>query len=120
MADAAYACSSNNERNSILAGNFRNHIIATHPSVDNSDMPPQHTIGIGAVIRSSVAKKVKSVKIDRVLCYRITTTCGDNNAMVGFKHIDPALYLYVGAYIIWVLDNKHRKEKAPGRNGSLC
>ena len=82
-------------------------------------MPPGHTIVVEAAIRSSISKKVKHVKIDRVLRHRIITMCGDNNTMVGTKHIDPSLCLYVGAYLICVLDNKHLRENIPRGNGTL-
>ena len=50
---------------------------------------------------------------------RIITTCGDANVMVGTKHIDPALCLYVGAHLICI-DNKHLKDKVPRGNGTMC
>ena len=31
--DACYACPYNKERNSVVAGNFRNHVIETHPNI---------------------------------------------------------------------------------------
>ena len=49
----------------------------------------------------------------------ILTTCGDANAMIGTKHIDPALCLYVGA-LIMCIDNKHLKDKVPRGNGTIC
>jgi hypothetical protein len=39
--------------------------------------------------------------------------------MMGTKHIDPALCLYLGAYLMCI-DNKHLKDKAPRGNGMLC
>ena len=117
--DACYACPTNKERNSISAGNFKKHIIATHPSIESNELPPAHTIVIEADIRSSLSKNSK-MKIDKVLRHRITTTCGDANVKVGTKHIDPALCLYVGAYLICVIGNKYLKEKVPRGNGTLC
>jgi hypothetical protein len=117
--DAAYACCSNKERNSISSGNFRNQILATHPSVGEDEMPPPQTIVIEAAIRSSISKKANNMKIDRVLRHRIITTCGDGGAMQGTKHVYPVLCLYVGSHLICVIDNKHLSDKVPRRNGTL-
>jgi hypothetical protein len=53
------------------------------------------------------------------LRHRIITTCGDADVMVGTKHIDPALCVYVEAHLICI-DNKHLKEKIPRGNGTIC
>ena len=37
--DVCYACPTNKERNAISAANFRNHILATHPSFDSMQSP---------------------------------------------------------------------------------
>ena len=39
--------------------------------------------------------------------------------MMGTKHIDPALCLYLGAYLKCI-DNKHLADKVPRGNGTLC
>ena len=39
--------------------------------------------------------------------------------MVGTKHIDPALCIYIGAHLICI-DNKHLNSKTPRGNGTLC
>jgi hypothetical protein len=39
--------------------------------------------------------------------------------MMGSKHIDPALCIYIGAYLICI-DNKHLRDKVPPGNGTLC
>ena len=39
--------------------------------------------------------------------------------MMGSKHIDPALCIYIGAYLICI-DNKHLTDKVPRGNGTLC
>jgi hypothetical protein len=39
--------------------------------------------------------------------------------MMGRKHIDPALCIYIGAYLICI-DNKHLSDKVPRGNGTLC
>jgi len=51
---------------------------------------------------------------------RIITTCGDDKVTCGHKHIDPALCLYVGAYLICILNNEFLSEKVPRGNGTLC
>ncbi len=38
--------------------------------------------------------------------------------MVGTKHIDPTLCIYIGAHLICI-DNKHLKSKTPRDNGML-
>ncbi len=38
---------------------------------------------------------------------------------MGSKHIDPALCIYIGAYLICI-DNKHLRDKVPWGNGALC
>jgi hypothetical protein len=81
-------------------------------------MPPDHTLIIKANITSSQAKN-SNQKIDKHLHHQIITTCGDANAMMGTKHIDPSLCLYLGAYLMCV-DNKHLKDKVPRGNGTLC
>jgi len=81
-------------------------------------MPPTHTIVIEANITSSNTKK-NNRKINSHLCQRIWTTCGDANALVGHKHIEPALCLYMGA-IVMCIDNKHLKDKVPRGNGTVC
>ena len=58
-----------------------------------------------------------SIKINEMMRHRILTTCGDADVMVGTKHIDPLLRLYVGGYFMCI-DNKHLSE---GRGkGTLC
>jgi hypothetical protein len=39
--------------------------------------------------------------------------------MVGTKHIDLALCIYIGAYLICI-DNKYLKDLGPRENGTLC
>ncbi len=82
-------------------------------------MPPDHTLIIKANITSSQAKN-SNQKIDKHFCHQIITTyCEDANAMMGTKHIDPLLCLYLGAYLMCI-DNKHLKDKVPRGNGTLC
>ena len=117
--DACYASPTNKERNAISAGNFKQLVIKTHPHVNENRLPPDHTIIIEADIKSSSSKRSKQ-KIDNVLRHRIITSCGDAQVKVGTKHIDPALCLYVGAYVICVIDNSHLKDRVPRGNGTLC
>ena len=117
--DVCYASPTNKERNAISAGNFKQLVIKTHPHVNENRLPPDHTIIIEADIKSSSSKRSKQ-KIDNVLRHRIITSCGDAQVKVGTKHIDPALCLYVGAYVICVTDNSHLKDRVPRGNGTLC
>jgi hypothetical protein len=116
--DACYACPTNKERNAIQAAIFQKHIEATHPNVTCDELPPEHTLIIEANISSSVSNTTQQ-RIDRHLRHRIITSCGDANVMMGTKHIDPALCLYTGAYLICI-DNKHLTDKVPRGNGTLC
>ncbi len=50
--------------------------------------------------------KNSNQKVDKHLPHRIITSCGDANAMMGSKHINPALCIYLGAYLMCI-DNKH-------------
>ncbi len=59
------------------------------------------------------------LKIGILLSQQIITTCEDADAMVGMKHIDPALCIYIGAYLKRI-DNKHLKDKLPREIGTLC
>ncbi len=77
-----------------------------------------YSIIIEADISSSVATNTHK-KIDEYLRQRIITTCGDADVTWGTKHIDPALCIYVGAYLICI-DNKHLKDKVAIGNGTLC
>ena len=116
--DACYACPTNKERNAIQAAIFQKHIQATHPNVTCDEMPPKHTLIIEGNITSSISHTTRQ-RIDRHLRHRIITSCGDANVMMGSKHIDPALCIYIGAYLICI-DNKHLTAKVPRGNGTLC
>jgi hypothetical protein len=98
-------------KNAIL----QKHIEATDPTMTSNTMPPDHTLIIEANITSSQAKN-SNQKIDKHLHHWNITSCGDANAMMGTKHIDPSLCLYLGAYLMCI-DNKH---KVPRGNGTLC
>ncbi len=81
-------------------------------------MPPEHTLTIEGHITSSISTTTQQ-RIDRHLRHRIITSCGDANVMMGSKHIDPALCIYIRAYLICI-DNTHLRDKVPRGNGTLC
>ncbi len=54
--------------------------------------------------------KNSNQKVDKHLRHCIITSCGDANAMMGTKHIDPVLCKYLGAYLMCI-DNKHLTDK---------
>ncbi len=97
---------------------FRKHIQATHPSVATNESHPDHILIIEAHITSSNSKKSQQ-KVDRHLRNCVITSCSDADVMVGTKHIDPALCIYIGAHLICI-DNKHLNSKIPRGNGTLC
>ncbi len=115
--DACYVCPTNKERNLIQKAIFGQHIQATHPSVTTNELPPDHTLIIEAHITSSNSKKLQQ-KVDKHLRNCIITSCGDADVMVGTKHIDPALCIYIGAHLICI-DNKHLNSKTPRGNRTL-
>jgi hypothetical protein len=81
-------------------------------------MPPEHTLIIESHITSSIITTTRQI-IDRHLRHCIITSYGDANVMMGSKHIDPDLCIYIGAYLICI-DNKHLRDKVPWGNGTLC
>ncbi len=81
-------------------------------------MPPDYTLIIEANITSSQAKNSDQEK-DKHLWHRVITTCGDANAMISTKHMDPPLCLYLDAYLMCI-DNKHLKDKVTRGHGTLC
>jgi len=121
--DAVYACPKNTERNSISAGNFKRHVLKTHPNVDSLQDPPNHTLIVEANIKSSKSRKngPKQHHIGGALRHRILTTCGDAKVLTSSKrHVDPALCLYVGAHVLCIIDNENLASKVPRGNGTLC
>ncbi len=97
---------------------FLKNIQATHPNVTSNEMPPEHTLIIKGHITSSMSN-TKRQRINRHLKHQIITSCRDANIMMGSKHIDPALCIYICAYLICI-DNKHLRDKVPWGNGTLC
>jgi hypothetical protein len=118
VGDACYACPTNKERNSIQAAIFRQHIQTTHPSVSSNKLPPEYTLIIEAHLTRSVSKKSQQ-RIDRHLRNCMITSCGDADVMMGTKHIDLALCVYIGTYLICI-DIKHLNDNIPRGNGTLC
>ena len=117
--DACFACPSNRERNAISAGNFKRHLLDTHPMFDSQELPPEHTIVVEADIFSSVSDR-RNVNVDNVIRHRIRSTCGDANVKYGTYKVDPSLCLYIGAYLMCVLGNEFLREKVPRGSGTLC
>ena len=76
-----------------------------------NEMPPEHTLIIEGNITSSI-RSTNRQRINRHLRNRIITSCRDAHVMMGSKHIDLALCLYIGAYLICI-DNKHLTDKVP-------
>jgi hypothetical protein len=93
---------------------FKEHIQATHPNVTCNEMPPEHTLIIKGHITTSMSNTTRQ-RIARHLKHCIITSCGDDNVMMGSKHIDPALCIYIGAYQICI-DIKHLRDKVPRGN----
>ncbi len=81
-------------------------------------MPPEHTLIIESNITSSVTAR-SNHKIHSYVKHQIITSFGDADVIVGTKHIDPALCIYIGDHLICI-DNKHLKDKVPRGNGTLC
>lgn len=73
---------------------------------------------IEAEIQSTKSKQ-KNVTIDNILRHKVVTTCSDDNVKCGTKHVDPALCLYIGAYLICTVGNEFLKERVPRGNGTL-
>ena len=112
--DGCYACPTNRERNAIHAAIFKQHVHRTHPSIHDNKMPPEHTLIIESNITSSV-KARSNQRVNNYVRHCIMKSCGDADAMVGTKHIDPVLCIYIGAHLICI-DNKHLKDKVPRGN----
>ena len=119
-ADACYSCPTNMEQTCTSAAGFKNHVIGTHILIESNDLPPGHTIVIYADIRHTMNKKIK-VKIDNVLRHRIITSCDDAHGKQGSStKVNPALCLYVGAYLPCVIDNKSLNDRVQRGNWTLC
>jgi hypothetical protein len=60
----------------------------------SNEMPPDHTLMIEANITSSQAKN-SNQKIDKHLRHWIIITCGYANAMMGTKHINRSIVVFI-------------------------
>ncbi len=69
-------------------------------------MPPEHTLIIEENITISISNTARQ-QIDRYLRHHIITSSGDANVMMGSKHIDPALCIYIGAYLMGPRGDSH-------------
>ena len=114
--DFYYAFPTNKGQNSIQTTLVQKHIETTHSTLTSYKMPPHNTHIIETNITGSLGKK-SNQKIDKHLRHQIIATCRDANGMMGTKHLDPALCLHLGAYLMCI-DNKHLKDKVPRGNGS--
>jgi len=117
--DGSFACPTNQERNSLNASHFKQHVINTCPHVKSNQLPSKSTCIVEADISSSTSKRCK-VKINRMLRHRIITTCGDDNVKNGTRPVDPALCLYVGAFVICIITNDGLNQKVRRGNGTMC
>jgi len=135
----SYACSTNKQRNGVIAGHFQQHILSTHPDLDSDEDPPDHTLMIEASFTSSNEKeaatgetnggtskkrkrKSKKRKISQALHDIITTELGDNDIKsTDFKtkgaKLDPVLRLYHGSHHMCITNDDLSKGRG---NGTLC
>lgn len=120
--NVSYASPYNKERNAISAGNFKDHLLRTHPLIDDVHNPPSHTVIVEADMISAATKNERHFgrKIGGIIRHRILTTCGDAYVMAGTKHVDPALCLYVGAHLICTIGNENLDKKVSRGNGTAC
>lgn len=128
--DIAYACAINSERGSIHASVFQRHI-QNFPTVEDDELPPNHTIILEADILEAPKRRpgkrkngnndndinIPHLKIDSVVRNRIYSSLSDFQLKEKQKLVDPALKLYVGACCM-INDNE---DVSKGRaNGTLC
>ena len=128
--DVSYACPSNNERNSVNRGLFRNHVMNTCPEVTSDEDPPEHTVLIEAFIHSEKSNekgntkggKKATTRVPSFMIDCILTQCGDsdvrNGTSGGGAKIDPALPCYPGAQMM-ATNNRYLKKLGVG-NGTVC
>ena len=93
---ANYACHSNNERNSIHAGVFFNHLQQTHFKTLHQQ-PPSHTV----IVKANLAWTSTGNTIRDGMSKLIYESCGDHFCSYGRnKRIDPYLCLYKGCELM--------------------
>jgi len=114
--DACYACPTNQERNAIYAGIFKNHILDTHPDVASDDLPPDHTLMIEASMRR------KKRKVSQAVHDTVITMLGDDDIRSSEFHtngakIEPLLRLYPGSPHMCITNEDLKNGRG---NGTLC
>ena len=122
--DITYACPYNSERSAIHSSMFQKHI-ENFPSVDDDELPPEHTVVIEADIYKGSKRKPRkekaipdiNLKLNTFTCDRICSNLSDYEFREGNKPVDPALKLYVGAHC---MINSNDDVSNGIANGSLC
>ena len=118
--DWSNAYPTNRERNTILAGIFKQHVLYTHPTASSHDLLPNQRTVIEDDFQTTPKKTASSLKVNNTLRHRILTTCGDDNITYGsHKHADCFMSIH------WNQPNMHdvkqkMEEKPPQGNGTVC
>ena len=130
--DACFACSTNKERNGVTAASFKMHIESTHPDIDDTSSPPDHTLIIEASVSTSTSGKNEKGKkrkrgqnrrkVSNAVHDTIITQLGDDDVRsCGFAtdgaKIEPALRIYPGSHHMCITNEN--LDQGQG-NGTLC
>lgn len=114
--NTSYACTTNKERNAVEASSFKNHILATHPKIENAEQPPDNML----IIEASLRRKKK--KVSQAIQDVVVSKLGDDDIRAtdfsskGAK-ITPAMRCYPGSHHMCITN----KDLDKGRgNGTLC
>lgn len=84
-------------------------MLKSHPEYDNAAKnAPVHTFVKESNMLNSENKKAKKLW-NKVLRQRILTTCGDASCTQQNKHVNLALFVFVGCMVIFTGDNVHLK-----------
>jgi hypothetical protein len=139
--DACFACSTNKERNGVMAATFKMHIEETHPTIDDDIPPPDHTLIIEAAVSTTTQTETEDEtgntktkkrrggrrqrqrrKVSTAFHDIIITQLGDDDikstdfASNGAK-LEPALRIYPGSHHMCITN----ADLDEGRgNGTLC
>ena len=116
--DHCYATQRNDERNSITAGMFKEHLRQTHPLSNSEHLPPDHTI----MVEADVQPTVHNEDYNHGRMMRRVLELGDDNVRIDRKHVDPCLRLYPGARFMCI-DNDDLNEgplETRRGNGTQC
>jgi hypothetical protein len=116
--DNCYATRRNDERNSITAGIFREHLRQTHPLSSSEELPPDHTI----MVEANVQPTVKNQDYNHGRMLRRVLELGDDKVRMDRKHVDPCLRIYPGAHFMCI-DNDELNEgplETRRGNGTQC